>query len=137
MEVLPSGLTNIFALLGKAARDILDATSFYLSLSSSPCTEILYNVPLRNREISFSLLSVCCHTRPLFQGAQHHNLTTQEDGQLCFLGELDHQVDKSLISLVKSDRERLYISAFHGWWVLVDGDLGPQEVIVCPGLALY
>lgn len=139
MEFPPSGLSDIFALLGKAARDILDAISFYLNLRSSPFTEILDNVPLRNREISSSVLSICCHARPSFQGAQHHNLTTQEDGQLVMFSEHEHehQVDKSLISLLKSDKAGLYIRDFHGRWVLVDGDLGPQEAIVCPGLALY
>ncbi|KAE9458425.1 hypothetical protein C3L33_09675, partial [Rhododendron williamsianum] len=139
MDFPPSGLSDIFALLGKAARDILDAISFYLNLRSSPFTEILDNVPLRNREISSSVLSICCHARPSFQGAQHHNLTTQEDGQLVMFSEHEHehQVDKSLISLLKSDKAGLYIRDFHGRWVLVDGDLGPQEAIVCPGLALY
>lgn len=139
MDFPPSGLSDIFALLGKSARDILDAISFYLNLRSSPFTEILDNVPLRNREISSSVLSICCHARPSFQGAQHHNLTTQEDGQLVMFSEHEHehQVDKSLISLLKSDKAGLYIRDFHGRWVLVDGDLGPQEAIVCPGLALY
>ncbi|GMP64775.1 hypothetical protein CsSME_00025893 [Camellia sinensis var. sinensis] len=137
MEFAPSGLADIFVLLGKAARDILDAISFYLNLRSSPFTEILDNVPLRNREISSSLLSICCHARSSFQGAQHHNLTTQEDGQLVMFSEHEQQVDKSLISVVKSDKAGLHIRDFHGRWVLVDEDLGPQEAIVYPGLALY
>ncbi|KAA8527163.1 hypothetical protein F0562_008608 [Nyssa sinensis] len=137
MEFPPAGLADIFALLGKAARDILDAISFYLNLRSSPFTEILDNIPLRNREVSSSVLSVCCHARPSFQGAQHHNLTTQEDGQLVMFSDHDHLVDKSLISLVKSDKAGLHVRDFHGRWVLVDGDLGPQEAIVYPGLALY
>ncbi|CAL5328984.1 unnamed protein product [Camellia sinensis] len=62
MEFAPAGL--VFVLLGKAARDILDAINFYLYLRSSPFTEILDNVPLRNREISSSLLSIYCHARP-------------------------------------------------------------------------
>ncbi|TQD75240.1 hypothetical protein C1H46_039231 [Malus baccata] len=49
----------------------------------------------------------------------------------------EHQVDKSLISLVKSDKAGLHIKDFQGRWVLVDEDLGPQEAIVYPGLALY
>ncbi|XP_057460305.1 uncharacterized protein LOC130750851 isoform X1 [Actinidia eriantha] len=137
MEFPPAGLVDIFSIIGKATRDILDAISFYLNLRSSPFTEILDNVPMRNREISSSVLSICCHARPSFQGAQHHNLTTQEDGQLVMFSEHEHQVDKSLISLVKSDKAGLYIRDFHGHWVLVDGDLGPQEAIVYPGLALY
>ncbi|KAF8408619.1 hypothetical protein HHK36_004682 [Tetracentron sinense] len=137
MEFPPGGLPDIFALLGKAARHILDAISFSLSLRSSPFTEILDNVPLRNREVSSSVLSVFCHSRPSFQGAQHHSLTTQDDGQLVTFPDHEHQVDKSLITLVKSDRAGLHIRDFHGHWILLDGDLGPQEAIVYPGLALY
>jgi len=133
----PAGLPDIFALFGKAARDILDAISYHLNLRSSPFVEILDNVPLRNREISSSVLSVCCHARPSFQGPQHHNITTQEDGQLIMYPDHDHQVDKSLLSLVKSDRAGLHVRDFQGRWILVDGDLGPQEAIVYPGLALY
>ncbi|CAK9165673.1 unnamed protein product [Ilex paraguariensis] len=137
MEFPPAGLVDIFSLLGKAARDVLDAISFYLNLRSSPFTEILDNVPLRNREISSSVLSVCCHARPSFQGAQHHNMTTQEDGQLVMFSDHEHPVDKSLLCVVKSDKAGLQVRDFHGHWVLVDGDLGPQEAIVYTGLALY
>ncbi|CAN1359000.1 hypothetical protein LINPERPRIM_LOCUS44481 [Linum perenne] len=128
MEFPPGGLPDIFALLARAVRDVLDAISFFLNLRSSPFAEILDNVPLRSREISSSVLSVCCHARPSF----HH-----EDGQMGMYLEHDHQVDKSLISLVKSDKAGLHIRDFNGRWVLVDGDLGPQEAIVFPGLALY
>ena len=123
--------------MGKASRDILDAISFYLNLRSSPFTEVLDNVPLRNREVSSSVLSVCCHARPSFQGAQHHNLTTQEDGQLVIYPDHEHHVDKSLVSIVKSDKAGLHVRDFTGPWVLVDGDLGPQDAVVFPGLALY
>ncbi|KAK8492222.1 hypothetical protein V6N13_056671 [Hibiscus sabdariffa] len=136
MEFPPGGLPDIFGLLGKAARDVLDAISFYLNLRSSPFTEILDNVPLRNREISSSVLSVCCHGRPSFPGAQH-NLTTQDDSQLIMFPDHEHQVDKSLISIVKPDKAGFHIRDFHGRWILVDGDLGPQEAVVYPGLALY
>ncbi|KAH1210903.1 hypothetical protein GmHk_15G045105 [Glycine max] len=133
------GLPDIFALFGKAARDILDAISYHLNIRSSPFVEIVDNVPLRNREISSSVLSVCCHARPSFQGPQHHNniTTTQEDGQMIMYPDHDHQVDKSLLSLVKSDRAGLHVRDSQGRWILVDGDLGPQEAIVFPGLALY
>lgn len=138
IEFPPAGLPDMFALFGKAARDILDAISFHLNLRSSPFTEVLDNVPLRNKEISSSVLSVCCHARPSFQGAQHHNIATQEDGQLVMYSpDHDHQVDKSLISLVKSDQAGLHVRDFQGRWILVDGDLGPQEAVVYPGLALY
>ncbi|CAN0891909.1 hypothetical protein LINGRAHAP2_LOCUS17241 [Linum grandiflorum] len=139
MEFPPGGLPDIFALLARAVREILDAISFFLNLRTSPFAEILDNVPLRSREISSSVLSVCCHARPSFQGAlaQHHSLTAQEDGQMGMYLDHDHQVDKSLLSLVKSDKAGLHIRDFNGRWVLVDGDLGPQEAIVFPGLALY
>ncbi|KAK3042596.1 hypothetical protein RJ639_000848 [Escallonia herrerae] len=137
MEFPPAGLTDLFSLLGKAARDILDAINFYLNLRSYAFTEILDNIPLRNREISSSVLSVYCHARPSFQGGQNHNLTTQEDDQLVMFADHQHHVDKSLLSLIKSDKAGLHVKDFHGRWVLVDGDLGPQEAIVYPGLALY
>ncbi|KAL1204831.1 hypothetical protein V5N11_017435 [Cardamine amara subsp. amara] len=120
---------------GKAARVVLDAIGFYLNLRSCPFTEILDNVPLRNGEISSSVLSVCCYARPSFHGAQHHNLT--EDEQLLLYADHDHQLDKSLISFVKSDKAGLHIRDMHGQWILVDADLGPQEAVVYPGLALY
>lgn len=137
MEFPPAGLPDIFTLLGKAARCILEAISFSLNLRSFSFSEILDSIPLRNREISSSVLSVCCHSRPSFQGAQHHNLTTTEDGQLVMFTDHEHQVDKSLLTLVKSDRAGLHIKDIHGHWVLVDEDLGPQDAIVYPGLALY
>ncbi|KAE8668872.1 BTB/POZ domain-containing protein [Hibiscus syriacus] len=136
MEFPPGGLPDIFCLLGKAARDLLDAISYYLNLRSSPFTEILDNVPLRSHEISSSVLSVCCHGRPSFPGAQH-NLTTQDDSQLIMFPDHEHQVDKSLISIVKPDKAGFHVRDFHGQWILVDGDLGLQEAIVYPGLALY
>ncbi|KAJ8542757.1 hypothetical protein K7X08_005280 [Anisodus acutangulus] len=129
MEFPPTGLSDVFSMLGRTARDILDAISFYLNLRSSPFTQILDNVPLRNREISSSVLSVSCHARSSFQG-----VTTQEEGQL---GMFSDQVDRSLVTIVKSDKPGLHVRDFHGHWVLVDGDLGPQEAIVYPGLALY
>ncbi|XP_074296351.1 uncharacterized protein LOC141626422 isoform X2 [Silene latifolia] len=127
IHLSPAGLVDIFPLLGKASRDILDAISFNWSLCSSPFTEILDNVPLRPTEISSSVLSVCCH------GAQHHNLTPQED----IFSHQQHPSDKSLISIVKSDKPGLHIRDFQGHWVLVDADLGPQEAVMYPGLALY
>ncbi|XP_031405253.1 uncharacterized protein LOC116214100 isoform X2 [Punica granatum] len=136
LEFPPGGLPDIFALLGKAARNILDAISFYLNLRSSPFSEILDNVPLRNREISSSVLSVCCHARPSFQGGQHHSLP-QDEGQLVMFSDNDHLMDKSLITLMKSDKAGLHVRDFHGRWFLVDEDLGPQEAVVFPGLALY
>ncbi|KAL3614871.1 hypothetical protein CASFOL_040532 [Castilleja foliolosa] len=134
-EIPPAGLPDLFSILGKASRDILDAISFYLNLRSSPFTEVLDNVPLRNREISSSVLSVSCHGRPSFQG--QHGLISQEDGSLVMFSDDNTQVDRTLLTIIKSDRAGLHVRDFHGHWVLVDGDLGPREVIVYPGLALY
>lgn len=136
-EFPPSGLPDIFGLLGKASRLVLDAIGFYLNLRSSPFTEILDNVPLRSNEVSSSVLSVCCYARPSFHhGGQHHHTLT-EDEQLLLYSDHDHQLDKSLISFVKSDKAGLHIRDMHGQWILVDVDLGPQEAVVFPGLALY
>ncbi|KAH9610730.1 hypothetical protein KSS87_002884 [Heliosperma pusillum] len=132
MDLSPAGLVDIFPLLGKASRDILDAISFNWSLRSSPFTEILDNVPLRATETSSSVLSVSCQARPTF-----HDLTPQQDGNLIMFSEQQHPSDKSLISIVKSDKAGLHIRDFQGHWVLVDGDLGPQEAVIYPGLALY
>ncbi|CAA6669894.1 unnamed protein product [Spirodela intermedia] len=118
LEFPPSGLPDIFSLLGKAARDILDAISFSLNLRSFSFSEILDNVPLRNREISSSVLSVCCHSRPTFQEAQHHSMTTQDNGQLVIFQDHEHQVDKSLITVIKSDRCGLHVKDQNGHWIL-------------------
>ncbi|KAG0501554.1 hypothetical protein HPP92_001626 [Vanilla planifolia] len=56
---------------------------------------------------------------------------------LAMFPEQEHLVEKSLITLMKSDRGGLHIKDFDGRWVLVDGELGPQDAIVYPGLALY
>ncbi|XP_022735506.1 uncharacterized protein LOC111288795 [Durio zibethinus] len=71
------------------------------------------------------------------RGATTPHLTTQDDGQLIMFPDHEHQVDKSLISVVKSDKAGLHVRDFQGRWILVDGDLGPQEAVVYPGLALY
>ncbi|KAB2636863.1 hypothetical protein D8674_027397 [Pyrus ussuriensis x Pyrus communis] len=117
MEFPPAALPDIFSLLAKAARDILDAISFYLNLRSSPFTDVLI--------------------MPSFQGTRHHSFTTQEDGRLVMFSDHEHQVDKSLIYLAKSNKAGLHIKDFQGGRFLVDEDLGPQEAIVYPGLALY
>ncbi|KAK3127085.1 hypothetical protein QOZ80_7AG0568100 [Eleusine coracana subsp. coracana] len=137
MELPPSGLPDIFAVLGKISRDILEAISFSLNLRSCAFTEILDNIPLRSQEVSSSVLSACCHSRPSFEGAHQHGVSSRDDGELLMFADQDQQVDKTLLTLVKSDRSGLYVKDMHGQWILVDGDLGPHEVIVYPGLALY
>jgi len=137
MELPPSGLPDIFAVLGKVSRDILDAISFSLNLRSCAFTDILDNIPLRSQEVSSSVLSACCHSRPSFEGARQHSIASQDDGQLIIFADQDQQMDKTLLTLVRSDRSGLYVKDMHGQWILVDGDLGPNDVVVYPGLALY
>ena len=137
MELPPSGLPDIFAVLGKVSRDILDAISFSLNLRSCAFTDILDNIPLRSQEVSSSVLSACCHSRPSFVGARQHSIASQDDGQLLIFSDQDQQMDKTFLTLVRSDRSGLYIKGMHGHWILVDGDLGPNDVVVYPGLALY
>ncbi|KAL4200896.1 hypothetical protein AMTRI_Chr02g213410 [Amborella trichopoda] len=136
MEFPPAGLPDIFSIMGKAARDLLDAVTFSLDLRSFSFSDILDNVPLRGGEISASVLSVCCHARPSFQGA-HHTLVGQEDSKFVMFSDHEPQIDKSLITIVKSERAGLRIRDAHGQWLLVDGDLGPEDAVVYPGLALY
>ncbi|CAM0905941.1 unnamed protein product [Alopecurus aequalis] len=137
MELPPSGLPDIFSVLGKVCRDILDAISFSLNLRTCEFTEILDNMPLRGQEVSSSVLSACCHSRPSFQGAQQHRVASPDGGQLLMFPDQEQQIDKTLLTLVKSDRSGLYIKDLHGRWILVDGDLGPHDIVVYPGLALY
>jgi isopenicillin N synthase-like dioxygenase len=123
--------------LGKVSRQILDAISFSLNLRSCAFTEILDNTPLRSQEVSSSVLSACCHSRPSFEGGHQHSIASQDNGHLLMFSEQEQQLDKTLLTLVKSDRSGLYVKDLHGCWILVDGDIGPHDVVVYPGLALY
>ncbi|XP_057862127.1 uncharacterized protein LOC131070569 [Cryptomeria japonica] len=138
-ELPPAGLPDLFSFLGKAARDILDAIGCSLELRSFCFTDLLDNMPLKNGEVSSSVLSVCCHGRPGFQSGHHATITmaAQEQTQIPIFGGHDPDVDKSFLTLVRSDKPGLQIRDIHSRWILVDGDLGPQDIIVYPGLALY
>ncbi|KAG8099924.1 hypothetical protein GUJ93_ZPchr0013g37550 [Zizania palustris] len=138
-ELPPSGLPDIFSMLGKVAREVLDAISFSLNLRSGKFMELLDNLPLRSKEVSSSVLSACCHSRPSLEGAQQHSVASQDDGDghLLLFSDQDHQIDKTLLTLAKSNRSGLYIKDMHGRWILVDGDLGPNDIVIYPGLALY
>lgn len=137
MELPPSGLPDIFSVLGKVSRDILDAISFSLNLRSCTFTKILDNMPLRSQEVSSSVLSACCHSRPSFEAAHQHGIASEDNGHLLVFPGQEQQIDKTLLTLVKSDRSGLYVKDLHGQWILVDGDIGPHDVVVYPGLALY
>lgn len=137
-ELPPAGLADLFSLLGKAARDILDAIGCSLELRSFCFTDLLDNAPLRNGEVSTSVLSLCCHGRSTLQGGHHGTITIgQEQSQMAIFSEHEPRVDKSLLTLVRSDKPGLQIRDMQGRWLLVDGDLGPQDILLYPGLALY
>jgi hypothetical protein len=59
--------------------------------------------------VSSSVLSACCHSRPSFEGAHQHSIASQDDGELLMFSDQDQQIDKSLLTLVKSDRSGLYV----------------------------
>lgn len=63
LELPPTGLPELFASLGRAARIILDAISISLELQSFSFTDLLDNVPLKEGETATSVLSSCCHNR--------------------------------------------------------------------------
>eukprot|EP00252_Welwitschia_mirabilis_P018984 TRINITY_DN4272_c0_g1_i1.p1 TRINITY_DN4272_c0_g1~~TRINITY_DN4272_c0_g1_i1.p1 ORF type:complete len:478 (+),score=94.40 TRINITY_DN4272_c0_g1_i1:707-2140(+) len=137
-ELLPAGLPDLFSLLGKVARDVLDAISFSLDLRSSCFAELLDNVPLRNGEISSSVLSLCCHGRSSVQSTHHGAIAIgQDQNQMAIFGDHEPQVDKSMLTIVRSDKPGLHIRDMQGRWLLVDSDLGPQDILLYPGLALH
>ncbi|KAJ4757020.1 2-oxoglutarate (2OG) and Fe(II)-dependent oxygenase superfamily protein [Rhynchospora pubera] len=90
-----------------------------------------HNLPLRNHELSSSVLSLCCHSRPSFLARPHHPHT-----QLSPL-HYEHQLDKTLLTLIKPDSPGLHIKDLNGCWLLADTNLGPHDVLVYPGLSLY
>ncbi|KAJ1704518.1 hypothetical protein LUZ63_004297 [Rhynchospora breviuscula] len=130
-DLSPSALPHVFSILAKAARCVLDAVTYSLNLRSCSFNQILDNLPLRNHEVSSSVLSVCCHSRPSFVPDPHDAQT-----QLCPL-HYEHQLDKTLLTLIKPDNPGLHIKDLNGHWVLADTNLGPHDVLVYPGLSLY
>ncbi|XP_024402494.1 uncharacterized protein [Physcomitrium patens] len=131
-ELPPTGLPNLFALLGNATRVCLDAIACSLELRSFSFTDLLDNVPLKSGEMSTSVLSSCCHNRP---GAHHSaNLLPSEQGALSMYEE---DADRGLLTLMKSDRPGLQIRDLQGRWFVVDADLGPQDMVLYIGTSLY
>jgi isopenicillin N synthase-like dioxygenase len=65
-------------------------------------------------------------------------VVSRQEGQaaVCPI-DYEHQVDKTIITVVKPDKPGLQIKDLNGQWVLADSNLGPQEVLVYTGLALY
>eukprot|EP00249_Psilotum_nudum_P019920 c27475_g1_i1 orf=650-2083(-) len=137
-ELPPVGLPELFSSLAKASRHILDSIGFSLELRSFCFADLLDNMPLKNGEVSTSLLSVCCHGRPAVQwGHLAVTVTGADQGHLPIFDDHEPHADKGVLTLVKSDKPGLRIRDMQGRWLLVDGDLGPQDVILYTGLALY
>uniref|UniRef100_A0A7I4C2E7 Isopenicillin N synthase-like Fe(2+) 2OG dioxygenase domain-containing protein n=1 Tax=Physcomitrium patens TaxID=3218 RepID=A0A7I4C2E7_PHYPA len=131
-ELPPTGLPELFAILGNATRVCLDAIACSLEMRSFSFTDLLDNMPLKPGEMATSVLSSCCHNRP---GAHHPaNLLTSEQGALQLYEE---DADKGLLTLMKSDKPGLQIRDLQGRWFVVDADLGPQDMILYTGTSLY
>ncbi|KAJ7296885.1 hypothetical protein O6H91_Y093900 [Diphasiastrum complanatum] len=138
-ELPPPGLPELFSCLGKASRYLLEAICWYLDLSSFAFTELLDNVPLKSGEISTSVLCVCCHGRPGVHCVQHGAMvmSAQERGRIPLFDSPEPHADKGLLTLIRSDKSGLQIRDMQGRWLLADGELGPNEIVVYPGLSLY
>jgi isopenicillin N synthase-like dioxygenase len=128
----PAGLSELFAVLGKATRIILDAIACSLELRSFSFTDLLDNVPLKTGETSTSVLSTCCHNRP---GAQH--TVVPLEGEQGSVPLFEEDADKGLLTLHKSDKPGLQIRDLQGHWIIVDAELGPQDMVLYSGLSLY
>ncbi|OAY68066.1 hypothetical protein ACMD2_25807 [Ananas comosus] len=112
--------------LGKSLEIFWDAISFSLNLRSFSFTEILDNLPLRNREISFSSFGML----PL-----EAFFPRSAASQPCSTG--GWTIDINRHSQGRSGGFAYKGLHFNGRWILADGDLGPQDAVVYPGLALY
>lgn len=135
-EYPPVGLPELFSLLGKASRQLLDAIGRSLDLRSFCFTDLLDNTPLKSGEFSTSVLSVCCHARPGIQG-DHLSVALSSNGGHMPLYDHEPYTEKGLLTLVKSDKPGLHIRDVQGRWLLADGDLGPHDMVLYTGLALY
>ncbi len=74
------------------------------------------------------MLPHCCFGRP---GAKHQGenvaLTCEQQGNVPLL---DEDMDKGLLTLLKSDKSGLQIRDLQGRWIVVDADLGPQDMVL-------
>ncbi|KAH9554240.1 hypothetical protein CY35_08G054000 [Sphagnum magellanicum] len=131
-DLPPAGLPELFAVLGKATRVILDAIGCSLELRSFAFTDLLDNMPLQTGEMSTSVLSTSCHNRP---GAQHAAVPlTGEQGNVPLFEE---DAEKGLLTLFKSDKSGLQVRDLQGRWIVVDVDLGPHDMVLYSGMCLH
>uniref|UniRef100_A0A7I4ASE1 Uncharacterized protein n=1 Tax=Physcomitrium patens TaxID=3218 RepID=A0A7I4ASE1_PHYPA len=132
LELPPTGLPELFASLGRAARIILDAISISLELQSFSFTDLLDNVPLKEGETATSVLSSCCHNRP---GA-HFSANVMNPVQAA-PPHSEGDAEKGLLTLLKSDKPGLQIRDVQGRWFVADADLDPQDMVLFTGMSLY
>ncbi|KAG6557680.1 hypothetical protein Mapa_000444 [Marchantia paleacea] len=134
-ELPPAGLPELFAVLGKATRAILDAIGCSLELRSFSFTDLLDNVPLKINEVSTSVLSACCYGRP---GVHHSGgVALPDHPHMPLFDDHDPHAEKGLLTLMKSDKPGMHIRDMNGRWILADGDLGPADMVLYSGLSLY
>ncbi|KAH6557623.1 hypothetical protein KP509_1Z102800 [Ceratopteris richardii] len=131
----PVGLPELFSLLGRAARHLLDAVCSSLDLRSFCFADFLDNAPLKSGEVSSSVLSINCHARSEVPGHFPRSPNTQSTE--FSTSHYDTNIEKGLLMLMKSDKPGLRIRDEHGRWILADMDLGPLDMVMCSGLALY
>jgi len=82
-----------------------------------------------------NVLLHCCFGKP---GAQHQGedvfLIGEQQGNVPFL---DKDIDKGLLTLLKLDKFGFQIWDLQGLWIVVDVDLGPQNMVLYSWLILY
>ena len=104
------------------------------SFLSARCSYDIYSRVFMQRWIIYEkimkLVRLC---RP---GA-HQSATTLAGEQAAALPIYEEEVDKGLLTLLKSDRPGLQIRDLQGRWMVVDADLGPQDMVLFTGLSLY
>ncbi len=70
--------------------------------------------------------------------AQHQGKDVAQIGEWqCNVLLVDKDMDKGLLTLLKLDKSRLQIRDLQGLWIVVDVDLGPQDMVLYLGLSLY
>ncbi|CAM6111366.1 unnamed protein product [Calypogeia fissa] len=134
-ELPPAGLPELFSALGTATRTILDAIGCSMDLRSFCFNDLLDNVPLKAGEVSTSVLSSCCYGRP---GAHHSGgVALPDQPHMPLFDDHEPHAEKGLLTLMKSDKPGLHIRDVNGRWILADGELGPQDMVLFSGLSLY
>jgi hypothetical protein len=77
-------------------------------------------------------MTTSCFGRP---GAQH--TVVPLEGEQGSVPLFEEDADKGLLTLHKSDKPGLQIRDLQGHWIIVDAELGPQDMVLYSGLSLY